>query len=54
MPIYEFTCLACGKDFSVALSLRSYELKGFACPACHSKEVERTASDCQVVTSRKS
>ncbi len=54
MPVYEFTCLSCGKEFHLVLSLRNYELKQYACPGCHSKELERRLTSLQVVTSRKS
>jgi putative FmdB family regulatory protein len=54
MPVYEFNCLNCHKDFSVALSLRSYEQREFECPHCHSKQVERAITQVQVVTSKKS
>jgi putative FmdB family regulatory protein len=54
MPLYEFTCLNCHKDFSLALTVRSYEQRGFECPHCHSRQVERTITHVEVVTSRKS
>lgn len=54
MPVYEFACLSCGKEFYLVLSLRSYERKEYACPACGSRQLERAISSCEVVTSRKS
>ncbi|HJS57099.1 MAG TPA: FmdB family zinc ribbon protein [Vicinamibacteria bacterium] len=54
MPVYEFTCLSCGKEFYLVLSLRSYERKEYACPDCGSRQLERNTSSCEVVTSRKS
>lgn len=54
MPVYEYACLDCGKEFTVVLSLRDHELTHATCPECQSKAVEQLASTCQVVTSRKS
>jgi putative FmdB family regulatory protein len=41
MPIYEFKCKQCGKDFEF-LCVRSDE--GAECPACGAKDVERLMS----------
>lgn len=54
MPIYEFECRECGKEFSVVLSVKQYEQKEFACPACQGKEVEQLVTSTNVITSRKS
>jgi putative FmdB family regulatory protein len=54
MPIYEFVCLDCSKEFSLVLSLHGYENKEFACPHCKSKRLESLITACSVVTSRKS
>ena len=54
VPVYEFHCRKCGADFTLVMSLKEYEKKDAACPKCRSKEVERTFSTLQVVTSRKS
>jgi putative FmdB family regulatory protein len=54
VPIYEFQCLKCGKEFEVALSVKQYEQKEFACPACRAKEVELLITATNVITSRKS
>ena len=54
MPIYEFQCQKCGKEFSLALSVKQYEKKDFACPACQAREVEVLVTSTNVITSRKS
>ncbi len=54
MPIYEFQCEKCGKEFSLPLSVKQYEQKQFACPACQAKEVQPLISATNVITSRKS
>lgn len=54
MPIYEFLCHSCGKEFTEVLTLTEYENKQVVCPQCGSKEVEQAVAACSVVTSRKS
>ena len=54
MPIYDFQCQKCGKEFDLVLTLEQYEQKQFACPACQAKEVEQLITSTQVITSRKS
>lgn len=54
MPVYDFLCNACGKEFTLTLHLAEYEKHGFTCPHCQSTAVERAVSSCEVVTSRKS
>jgi putative FmdB family regulatory protein len=54
VPIYEFQCKKCGKEFNLVLSVKQYEEKGFSCPACQAKEVEQLVTSTNVITSRKS
>jgi putative FmdB family regulatory protein len=57
MPIYEFLCQKCGKDFVFSSSISEYERKrteGFHCPECDSSEVVRQMSSFQVKTTKKS
>ena len=57
MPIYEFLCRQCGKDFTFAFSIAETERKrkeGFQCPACGSSNVVQQISHFQVKTSKKS
>ena len=57
MPMYEFLCQQCGKDFTSALSIAEAERRraeGFQCPACGSSNVVQRISHFQVKTSKKS
>jgi putative FmdB family regulatory protein len=54
MPVYDFVCLDCGKEFTLVLSIREHDRKDVSCPHCRSKMVEQLVTTCEVVTSRKS
>jgi putative FmdB family regulatory protein len=54
MPVYEFGCLKCGKEFTLVLSIREHERKVATCPRCKSKSVESLVTHCEVITSKKS
>jgi putative FmdB family regulatory protein len=54
MPLYDFHCAKCQKDFTLALRVQDYDQKSFVCPECNSKEVERVFENVGVVTSKKS
>jgi putative FmdB family regulatory protein len=54
MPVYEFVCLECGKEFTLVLSLKDFEGKRVACPQCKSKAIEQLVTSCEVITARKS
>jgi putative FmdB family regulatory protein len=54
MPVYDFVCLDCAREFTLVLSMRDHERKDVSCPHCHSKRVEQLVTSCEVVTSRKS
>ena len=57
MPIYEFLCQKCGKDFVFSSSISDYERKrkeGFQCPGCGSSEVVQQVSSFQIKTAKKS
>lgn len=54
MPLYEYTCNDCHKDFSRVMTLREYERGDVACPDCKSKNVEQKPATFYAVTSKKS
>jgi putative FmdB family regulatory protein len=54
MPVYEFRCNACGKEFQIVESIKDYDPKKVKCTKCGSSRVERVWSDVHVVTSKKS
>lgn len=54
MPVYEFTCKDCKKDFVIAMSIREAEAKKVvACPGCKGGKVEKKYSGFTAVTSKK-
>ena len=54
MPIYEYTCKKCGKDFDLLQSVHEHDPAKIRCPECKSKKVERRWSRVYAVTSKKS
>ena len=54
MPNYEFSCHACKKSFSKALTLAQYEKRKVICPHCGSHKVEQRWAAFSVITSKKS
>lgn len=53
MPIFEYTCKDCKKDFVVAGSIKQAEQKT-KCPHCNRENVEKKYSGFAAVTSKKS
>lgn len=43
MPIYEYKCLNCDKEFELLVSYKDFD-KVMYCPKCNSKDVERLIS----------
>jgi len=43
MPIFEFACTECGKEFE-CLVLKSSEMAGQKCPECNSMKLEEKVS----------
>jgi putative FmdB family regulatory protein len=53
MPVYEFTCQDCHKNFEVVRHIADAAIQP-ACPGCGSTNVERAFSSVFAVTSKKS
>ncbi len=55
MPVYEYFCEACQKEFEVVLTLNEHEHENkITCPKCKSHKVHQIAAAFTAVTSRKS
>ena len=54
MPVYDFHCADCGKEFTLVLHVEDWERHDVRCPRCKSHHVEQAVTAFQVVTSRKS
>jgi putative FmdB family regulatory protein len=54
MPIYEFVCQKCRKEFEIRQSMSGFDASGVVCPDCGSREVERRWSSIYAVTGKKS
>ncbi|MEI6724697.1 MAG: zinc ribbon domain-containing protein [Actinomycetes bacterium] len=53
MPVYEFTCDACGETFEIISSLADRDEKA-VCPACGGREVKAVFSSVSLGGSRSS
>ena len=54
MPVYEFLCLKCQKEFTLTMTIRERGEAHPTCPTCGSVEVETLISSVFAKTSRKS
>jgi putative FmdB family regulatory protein len=54
MPVYDYLCNDCHKEFEKVLTLNQHEKDQIACPHCGSNNVEQEAKAFFAVTSRKS
>ena len=54
MPIYEYVCNDCGKDFTVIMRITEHGKKEIRCEYCQSKNVWQKITGCFVKTSKKS
>lgn len=54
MPMYDYQCLDCGKEFLLVLTLKEHERGEAVCPACGSKHVTQLFTDFIARTTRKS
>ncbi len=55
MPVYEYFCEKCNKEFEVTLTLKEHEHEEqITCPKCKSHKVHQIAAAFSAVTSKKS
>ncbi len=55
MPVYEFFCRRCKKEFAAAMHVPEHDRDVVECPDCHRKDrVEKRLSTFTPVTSHKS
>ena len=53
MPIYEYRCQGCGREFTLILSISEHDKAKPKCPKCKSAKVQHAVSAVFVKTSRK-
>ncbi|MGE5114616.1 MAG: FmdB family zinc ribbon protein [Acidobacteriaceae bacterium] len=53
MPLYDYVCNECHKNFEIALTLNEHENGVVKCPRCGSKKVVQEPAAFFAVTSRK-
>lgn len=54
MPMYDYKCGECGKEFLLALTLKEHDSEQAACPSCGSKNLEQLIAGFTAKTSKKS
>jgi putative FmdB family regulatory protein len=54
MPVYEYVCEACQKEFEKFLTLSEHDREKIVCPVCGSDKVHQMAADFTAITSKKS
>jgi putative FmdB family regulatory protein len=54
MPVYEYSCTACRKKFSLSMSVSDRDGKRVTCPKCRSRKVVQRFTSVYTQTSRKS
>ncbi len=54
MPHYEYLCAACGKKFSLVLTITEHDQDKVKCPKCGSTKVEQQWAAFYATTSKKS
>jgi len=54
MPHYEYRCLACGKKFSIIMTIAEHDTRQVKCPKCESTKVEQQWAAFYATTSKKS
>ena len=54
MPVYEYICKYCGKQFTEIMTVSEHDKKQVRCPRCQSTAVEQQFQTFYAKTSRKS
>ena len=54
MPVYDYICNDCHKEFETVLTLDEHDHQNIKCPKCGSKNVEQEVAAFFAVTSKKS
>jgi putative FmdB family regulatory protein len=54
MPVYDYLCNDCHKEFETVLTLDEHDHEQIKCPKCGSKNVEQEVAAFFAVTSKKS
>ena len=54
MPTYQYSCMNCGKIFSIQLSMSEHETGNITCPDCLDRRIVQQYSTFYAKTSKKS
>jgi putative FmdB family regulatory protein len=54
MPMYDYTCLDCGKESLIVVTLKEHAAGEVTCPACGSKKLQQLFSPFIAHTTKKS
>ncbi len=54
MPVYDYVCNDCHKNFEKVLTLTEHDKEKIVCPHCGSQNVEQEMAEFFAVTSKKS
>jgi putative FmdB family regulatory protein len=54
MPMYDFVCRKCGKEFAEIMPVSELDKRQVACPACGSTDVQHIVTSVHTITKKKS
>lgn len=54
MPMYDYTCLDCGKESLIVLTLKEHESTTVTCPKCGSSNMKQLYTSFVAHTTKKS